>query len=66
MKKVCLNYEYCDYFYYYKEEEDIDFQNPYQTCPNCNCLTVLVRDDYDISTIADNILEFKINDDFNE
>lgn len=65
MKKVCLNYEYCDYFYYYKDE-DIDFENPYQVCPACNCLTVLVRDDYNITNISDDILRFEIKDDFNE
>lgn len=53
MKYVCLNYQNCFYYHYITEEDEVDYDQPYGKCPECNSLTVLVSNDFNIDECLD-------------
>jgi|SaaInlStandDraft_2_1057019.scaffolds.fasta_scaffold653641_1 hypothetical protein len=46
MKIICLNYDNCDYYEYLSSPSTYEYVN---SCPECNCLAVVVPDNFDIT-----------------
>lgn len=47
MKKTCMNYQQCSYYKYLTPEEVKDSEI-IDICPECNSLTVLTKNDFNI------------------
>lgn len=62
MKQTCLNYHNCSYYNYLTQEELLDLQ-VISLCPECNSLTVLTNDDFNLKeTIESNPMEETVHD----
>lgn len=62
MKQTCLNYQNCSYYNYLTQEELLDLQ-VISLCPECNSLTVLTNDDFNLKeTIESNNMEETVYD----
>lgn len=57
MKLLCFN-ENCQYVEQIKSDDlqDFDLNKPFIRCPECNSLAMLVKDDFDLNKIDENLL----------
>lgn len=55
MKRVCTNYDNCDYYEYLtiQDLQEEDSLSVYKTCIECGCLTVLVKNSTDIQQLLE-------------
>lgn len=62
MKITCMNYEQCSY-YKYLELEEIKDSEIIDICPECNSLTVLTKNDFNIKNHFESLKkDFNINE----
>jgi hypothetical protein len=69
MKFICLDFDNCGYHKYLDDEDylQVDFNNKFHSCPECDYLMSIVEDDFTIesnnktSSIATNLILKQLN-----